>query len=89
MSVCFLSAVITLSGQMVPLAVAQRIMVKFLTNENVKPAVILKTLRAQFGDKTLSMTQMYDWSKSFKEGREEVENLWRLHLLQRNLLQFF
>jgi hypothetical protein len=37
-------------------------------------------LRAQFGDETLSRTQMYDWSKSFDEGWTEVENMWRLHL---------
>jgi len=41
--------VITMSEQIVlPSAVAQRIIVKFLTNENVKPAEILKRLRAQF-----------------------------------------
>jgi len=52
-----------------PSAVAQSIVVKFLTNENVKPAEILTRLRAQLGDETLSRTQVYDWSKSFKEGR--------------------
>jgi hypothetical protein len=63
-----LSAVITMSEQVVPSAVAQCIIVTFLTNENVKPAEILMRLRAQFGDETLSRTQMYDWSKSFDEG---------------------
>jgi hypothetical protein len=48
-----------MSEQVVPSAVAQRIVVKFLTNENVKPAEILMRLRAQFGDETLSRTQMY------------------------------
>jgi len=57
----------------VPSAVAHCIIVKFLTNENVKPAEILMRLRAQFGDETLSRIQVYDWSKSFKEGRREVE----------------
>jgi hypothetical protein len=64
-----------MSEQVVPSAVAQRIIVTFLTNENVKPADILKRLRAQFGDETLSRTQVYDWSKSFEEGRTEVENM--------------
>jgi hypothetical protein len=59
----------------VPSAVAQRITVKFLFNENVKPAEILTRLRAQFGDETLSRSQKYDWSKLFKEGRTEVENV--------------
>jgi len=55
-------------------AVAQRI-VTFLTNENVKPAETLITLRAQFGDETLSGTQVYYWSKLLKEGRTESENM--------------
>jgi len=53
----------------------QHIIVKFLTNKNVKPAEILMRLRAQFGDKMLSRTQVYDWSKSFKEGQTEVEKM--------------
>jgi hypothetical protein len=36
--------------QAVPSAVAQRVIVKFLTIENVKPADILTRLRAQLGD---------------------------------------
>jgi hypothetical protein len=51
-----------MSEQVVPLTVAQRIIVKFLTNENVKLAEILMTFRAQFGDETLSRTQVYDCS---------------------------
>jgi hypothetical protein len=49
------------SEQVVPSAVAQRIIVKFLTNKNVKPAEIVNRLRAQFGSETLSRTQLYDW----------------------------
>jgi hypothetical protein len=59
-----------------PSTVAHSIIVKFITNENVKPAEILR-LRAQFDDETLSRTQMYDWSKSSEGGWEEVENLQR------------
>jgi len=58
-STCFLSVVITMSEQVVPSAVAQRI-VKFLTNENVEePAEILTRIRAPFCDETLSRTQVY------------------------------
>jgi hypothetical protein len=57
----------------VPSAVAQRHVIKFLTNGNVKPDEILTGLRAQLGDEMLSMTQVYDWSESLKEGRTEVE----------------
>jgi hypothetical protein len=39
--------------QVVPLAVAQCIIVKFLTNKSMKPTEILMRLRAQFGDETL------------------------------------
>jgi hypothetical protein len=69
-----------MNEQVVPLAVAQRITIQFITNENVKPADILKRFRAQFGDETFSRTQLYDWSKSFKDGRTEVENMRRLRL---------
>jgi hypothetical protein len=48
----------------------------------MKPAEILMSIRDQFGDETLSRTQMYDWSRSFKGGRTEVENMRRLYLLQ-------
>jgi len=64
MSICFLSIVITMNEQVVPSADEQSIIVKFLTNGNVKPAEILDRLRAQFGDETLSRTQVYDWYKS-------------------------
>jgi len=69
----------------VPSVVAQRIIVKFLTNKSVKPAEIQIRLRTQIGDETFSRTQVYDWSKSFKKGRTEVEKIRRLHLLQRKL----
>jgi len=62
-----------MSVRVVPPAVAQRIVVTFLTNENVKPAEILKRLRAQFGDETLSRIQVYACSKSFKEDWTVIE----------------
>jgi hypothetical protein len=58
--------------QVIPSAVAQRIIVKFLTNKNVKPAEILKRLRAQIINGTLLRIRVHDWSKSFKEGQTEV-----------------
>jgi hypothetical protein len=80
-STCFLSVAIPMSEQVVPSTVSQWIIVKFVTNENVKHAEILTRL----GDGTLSSTQVYDWSKLFKEGQAEVENMRRLHLLQGKL----
>jgi hypothetical protein len=72
--------VITINVQVVPSDVAQRVIVKFVTNENVTPADILLRLRAQFGDETFLRTQVYDWSKSFNEGRTEVGNMRSLQL---------
>jgi hypothetical protein len=42
-----------MTEQVVPSPVELRIIVKFLTKENVKPAEILMRLRAQFGDNSL------------------------------------
>jgi hypothetical protein len=41
MSASFLSVVISMNAQVVPLTFAQRIIVKVLTNKNAKPAEIL------------------------------------------------
>jgi len=71
-----------------PSAVAQRVTVKFTTNENVKPAGNLMRLRAQFNDETPPRIQMYDWNKSFNDGRTE-ENKRRLHFLQGKLWPAF
>jgi hypothetical protein len=70
-----------MNEQVVLSAVAQRNILEFLTNESVKLTEILMRLRAQFGDEILLGTEVYDWSKSFKEGRTEVENMRRLHRL--------
>jgi hypothetical protein len=48
-----------MSEHVIPSAVAQHLILKFLTKENVKSADIVKMLRVQFGDETLSETQMY------------------------------
>jgi hypothetical protein len=55
--------------QVIPSAVGHQVIFKFLTDENLRPAEILRRLRAQFRDETLSRIQVYEWSKSFKEGR--------------------
>jgi hypothetical protein len=57
-----------MSKQKVSLAVVHCITVKFLTSEL---AEILTKLTAQFNDETHSRTQVYDWSKSFKEGHPD------------------
>ena len=47
-----------------PTAIAQRVISKFLTNENVKPTEIMQRLHSQFRDVTLSKTQVFAWDKS-------------------------
>jgi hypothetical protein len=71
----------------VPSAVAQCICFKFVTNENVETSEILIRSRAGFSDKTLLRIHIRDCSKSFKEGRTEVENMRRLHLLQEKVIR--
>jgi hypothetical protein len=75
MSAYFLSVVITESEQVVPVAVVQCFIVKFMTNENMKPAEILMRFRAQFNDEILLRIQLYDCSNSFKEDETEAENM--------------
>ena len=64
-----------MSEQQVPSSVAQRIIIKFLSKEGVKPIEILNRLRSQFGNETLSKSQVCKWHRSFSSGRNEVENL--------------
>jgi len=54
--------------QVVPSAVVQRLVVKYLTNENVKPAEILTRLRAHFVMKR-SQGSRYVTGVSLKEGQ--------------------
>lgn len=63
-----------MSEQEVPPSIAQRIVIKFLAAEGVKPAEILRRLSAQFGEETLSRARVFAWHKQFVEGRERVEN---------------
>jgi len=63
-----------MSVQVVHSAVAQCIILKFLTNENVKPAELLKKIRAQFGVETTSRSQVYDWIKSLKKTEEWLKS---------------
>jgi hypothetical protein len=60
--------------QAVPSSVALRIIIKFLTKEGVNPSEIFTSFQAQFGDECLSQPRVFSWAKSFREGRERVEN---------------
>jgi hypothetical protein len=50
----------------------QRVVMKFLVNEGVKPTDIYRRLQAQYGDETLSRSKTYEWCKCFKDGRTSV-----------------
>jgi hypothetical protein len=66
--------IITISELQVPVCVAQRIIIKFLFREGVKPAEILRRLTEQSKEETLSRARVFNWHKQFVEGREHVEN---------------
>jgi hypothetical protein len=52
----------------------QRVVIKFLVNEGVKPADIYRRLKAQYGDETLSRSKTSEWCKRFKDGRTSVSD---------------
>lgn len=52
----------------------QRIIIKLLVKEGLKPVEICKRLKEQFLEDTLSDISIYKWCKIFKEGREFVRN---------------
>lgn len=66
--------VVTMSEQDVSPSIAQRIIIKFLAAEGVKPAEILRRLTVQFGEETLSRARVFAWHKQFVEGRDRVQN---------------
>jgi hypothetical protein len=63
-----------MAEQAVPNSVVQHIIIKFLTKEGVNPSEIFTRLQAQFGDECLSQPRVFSWAKSFREGRDHVEN---------------
>ena len=64
-----------MSEREVPITIAQRVVIKFLTKENVGPNEIWRRLRAQYGESTLSKTQVKFWHKEFRGGRDAVQNI--------------
>ena len=62
------------SEREVPVTIAQRFVINFLTNENVGPNEIWRRVRAQYGESALSKTQVKFWHKEFRGGRDAVQN---------------
>jgi hypothetical protein len=52
-----------MSERELPTTVAQRVVIKFLTNENDGPNEIRRRLRAQYRESTLSKTQVKFWHR--------------------------
>ncbi|KAJ8936828.1 hypothetical protein NQ318_015296 [Aromia moschata] len=62
-------------------SVGQRIIIKFLTRENVKPAELLRRLQAQFGNETLSWPRVKFCKKNLTKGITASKMDWRGVLL--------
>jgi len=52
----------------------QRVVMRFLVNEGVKPADIYRRLQAQYGDETLGRSKTFEWCKRFKDGRTSISD---------------
>lgn len=52
--------------------IAQRTIIKFLSNEHVNITDILQWLREHFGNEALSWVNVFKWYKLFCFGRKEV-----------------
>jgi len=63
-----------MSEREVPITIAQCVVIKFLTNENVGLNAIWHRLHAQYRESTLSKTQVRFWHKEFLGGRDAVQN---------------
>ncbi|XP_018371295.1 PREDICTED: putative uncharacterized protein FLJ37770 [Trachymyrmex cornetzi] len=55
--------------------VEQRVCLKFCVANEISCADALKMLQKAYGDCSLSKSQVYEWYKFFKDGREIVEDL--------------
>lgn len=63
-----------MSEQMVPTCVMQRIIIKFLTREEVKPSEILSRLWPPFGAEALSKPKCTSFIKVFWRARNQSHN---------------
>jgi hypothetical protein len=63
-----------MTEQDVPSSVAQRLIIKFLMKEGIIPSEIFTRLQALFGGECLSQLKVLSWPKSFRQGRDRVEN---------------
>ena len=64
-----------MSEQEVSVSMEQRIIIRFLTAEDVQHLEILQWLEKQFEEACLSKTRVLEWCKTFREGRESGEHV--------------
>ena len=50
----------------------QRSVIRFLSNERVKPIEIHRRMKVQYGDACLSLQQVYEWTMKFMNGISSV-----------------
>ena len=56
------------------MSIEQRINLKFLVRLGKTPTETFNLLQEVYGDATMSRTQIFEWHKRFREGREDVED---------------
>lgn len=54
--------------------------IKLLVKEDVKPAVTLRRLNAQYGCSSLSRARIYEWCKKLSEDRKRDSNMLHRHI---------
>jgi hypothetical protein len=65
---------IKMADNSVSVCMEQRVVMKFLVNEGIKPTDIYRRLQGQYGDETLSRSKTFEWCKRFKDGRTSVSD---------------
>lgn len=55
--------------------IEQKVCLKFCVANEISYAESLKMFEKAHGESALSKTRAYEWYKAFKEGQEEVEDL--------------
>jgi hypothetical protein len=50
----------------------QHSVIRFLSNEEVKPIEIHRRMKVQYGDACLSLQQVYEWTRKFMNGISSV-----------------
>nr|CDS24512.1 transposase [Echinococcus granulosus] len=70
----FKALLINLAAKCDDTCIQQRVMMKFLVNEGIKPAEIYRRLQAQFKDEALSRSKTFEWCRRFKNGRVSIRD---------------